>query len=283
MSSIQSAGELFKQYLEPLSKLYENEEAKSILFWLLEDYYQLRKSDVLINKRLESLDLKKLDQAMNRLLAFEPIQHILGYAWFLGGKYLVDRNVLIPRQETEELVSLIAKENSTSKPVILDIGTGSGVIAISLKKQIPDAVVIGWDISTEALDVAKKNAIMHNVKISFQSKDILANQFTNETYDVIVSNPPYILEEEKPEMSQNVLVYDPPMALFVSNDDPLLFYRQITEFAKLNLNSNGRLYFEINERFGHEVCQNLNQNGFKDVRIIKDLNEKDRIVTGVLK
>jgi len=283
MPSIQSSGEFFKRYLKTLSNLYELEEAKTILFWLLEDYYQLRKSDILSNKELVNPDFEKLDRALKRLENNEPIQHVLGYAWFLGEKYQVNHHVLIPRQETEELVHLIISENQKQVPYILDIGTGSGVIAIALKKQITRAHVMGWDISEEALKVAKLNAKINQAQVIFECKDILANPKAKERYDIIVSNPPYILEKEKPQMSKNVLDFEPPIALFVSNDDPLMFYKQITEFAKSHLNINGCLFFEINEHYGVAVCKLLAQNGFGDVKIVKDLNCKDRIVVGILK
>lgn len=211
-----------------------------------------------------------------------PIQQILGKADFYGLKFYVNEHVLIPRPETEELVDLIIKENKDFNPAILDIGTGSGCIPISLRKNIPNAMVSSIDVSEKALEVAKKNAEWNQVEINFILDDILnpSKEIAPNSFDIIVSNPPYIRISEKEEMSNNVLKYEPHLALFVYNDDPLLFYKKIADVALKGLKPQGKIYFEINENFGAECKQMLENKGFKNVVLVKDLSNKNRILRG---
>ena len=195
----------------------------------------------------------------------------------------MNSDVLIPRPETEELVDLILSESKNEKLNILDIGTGTGCIPISLKYSLSNATVTSIDVSTGALETAKKNSCLNNVDILFLEKDILIADLSNlPQQDIIVSNPPYVLESDKKIMSQNVLEFDPHLALFVDDSTPLLFYKRITELAKSKLNIGGKLYFEIHENFGSETENLLIENGFKNIKIVKDMQGKDRMVIGTL-
>ena len=222
-----------------------------------------------------------------------PIQYIIGQTEFYGLKFKVDHNVLIPRQETEELVALIIAYSKTRKPnseplKILDIGTGSGCIAITLAKHIPNARVFALDISTDALSVARKNEELNTVTITYIEMDIL-NISSNpileaaSEFDIIVSNPPYVRDLEKIEIQPNVLNHEPHLALFVKDDNPLIFYKAVIDFAINNLKQKGRLYFEINQYLGEETKALLESSNFEDVALIKDLNMNDRIIKGIKK
>ena len=213
----------------------------------------------------------------------KPIQYILGETEFYDLIFSVDSSVLIPRPETEELVHLIINENKNPHAKILDIGTGTGCIAISLKKNIPQSTVYALDISEPALQMAKKNARRNSVDIQLINTDILKEKYfvKDEKFDIIVSNPPYVMESEKKQMSNNVLDYEPHSTLFVSDNDALIFYREICRYAKNNLNKGGSIYFEINEQLGNETVELLKQNGFSNIILKQDLNEKDRMVRGI--
>ncbi len=202
----------------------------------------------------------------------------------MGFDFLVTPDVLIPRRETEELVQLIFEQNHSKDPLtILDIGTGSGCIPIMLKKKLGKAKVYAIDISNSALDIAEKNAKKMNSEITFLQADILKmNALSFDTFDIIVSNPPYVTIQEKELMHRNVTEFEPHLALFVTDDDPLIFYRKISELAFKSLNSYGQLYFEINEKYANEVKEILMQFGFSHIEIIKDMQGKDRIVKGIL-
>ena len=233
---------------------------------------------------LSESELLKLNSIVKRLQKNEPIQHIFNQTEFYELPFYVDHNVLVPRQETEELVDLII-QNTSSKKVLLDIGTGSGCIPIAVGKNLPHLNLLGLDVSKEALKVAKINAETNHVKLDLIHQNILTldhlSTIVNETIDVIVSNPPYITEKEKKQMSENVLAYDPHLALFVSNETPLVFYNKISELAFQKLESGGELYFEINEYFGKETQHLVQSKGFKKVELIKDINGKDRIIYAV--
>ena len=221
-----------------------------------------------------------LNDYLNRLLKYEPVQYILGYAEFYGLKFKVSPAVLIPRPETEELVEIIISEIGSPQSKILDIGSGSGCIPITLKKNIPDADVTGIDISEDALHIAKENAIANNVDVSFARMDILKNM-PEDKFDMIVSNPPYIGYDEKEKMNDNVLIYEPHLALF--SDDPLLFYKRIAEIAPQILNPNGRIYLEVSEFRANEVAEIFSKGGedagiMARVQIKKDMSGKDRMV-----
>lgn len=220
---------------------------------------------------------KDLETILERLRDNEPIQYIRGNADFFGLKFKVAPGVLIPRPETEELVDLIIKENPSATH-ILDIGTGSGCIAIALAKHLPLAAVSAWDVSDEALAIAEQNNAWMGTSVAFSRKDVFSEILNEDNYDVIVSNPPYITIAEKEEMDANVLNWEPELALFVGSDDPLWFYRRIASLGLNLLSLEGSLYFEINQAYGIETSLMLTALGYRDVCVIKDLFGKDRIV-----
>jgi release factor glutamine methyltransferase len=226
---------------------------------------------------------RQLADAIKRLKENEPLQYILGEAEFCGLRLRVNPSVLIPRPETGELVRLIATENKNSHPRILDIGTGSGCIAITLAKELPQSKVSAWDISEEALIVAKENSIICGTKIDLAQRDILTYAPAEaDKFDIIVSNPPYIKEKEKSLMESNVLDWEPSLALFVPDDNPLLFYRTIAEKAKTMLTPGGQLYFEINREHGTDTCTMLTELGYTDIHLHKDFAGNDRMVSAKL-
>ena len=227
---------------------------------------------------LSSKEMQKLNGILARLLNFEPIQYIQGTARFLERSYHVAPGVLIPRPETEELVEVMLRE-IPSDARILDIGTGSGCIAISLSKAFPNAKVTAWDVSEDALCIARRNNDDLQASVCFVKQDVLAWRGDGgQCYDVIVSNPPYITESEKQEMERNVLDWDPFSALFVPNNDPLLFYRRIGELGRMMLVDGGRLYFEINRAYGEATAMMLCGQGYTGIRILKDISGNDRFV-----
>lgn len=236
------------------------------------DYY-LGKDIVLSSKKEQ-----ELEDILQRLSRFEPLQYIEGRTLFLGREFWVAPGVLIPRPETEELVELMLKEIPADAR-ILDVGTGSGCIAISLAKELPDALVTAWDVSPEALSVARVNARKLQANVRFVECDVLACQVDKAgLYDVIVSNPPYVTEAEKADMEPNVLQWEPSLALFVPDDDPLRFYRRIAVLGRGMLADGGRLYFEINRAYGREMVEMLRTMGYVGVRVEKDLSQNDRFV-----
>lgn len=236
------------------------------------DYY-LGKDIVLSSKKEQ-----ELEDILQRLSRFEPLQYIEGRTLFLGREFWVAPGVLIPRPETEELVELMLKEIPADAR-ILDVGTGSGCIAISLAKELPDALITAWDVSPEALSVARANARKLQADVRFVECDVLACQVDEVgLYDVIVSNPPYVTEAEKADMEPNVLQWEPSLALFVPDDDPLRFYRRIAVLGRDMLADGGRLYFEINRAYGREMVEMLRTMGYVGVRVEKDLSQNDRFV-----
>lgn len=220
---------------------------------------------------------RQLDRALEQLQEQTPIQHILGYEDFCGLRLAVNSNVLIPRPETQELVAWIVNE-ATGNERILDIGTGSGCIAISLAHKLPNSTVDAWDISAEALTVARENSNINNTKVEFAQVDILTYTPGGKQFDIIVSNPPYIKNEEKKSMEANVLNREPHLALFVPDNDPLLFYRTIAQKAITMLAPGGRLYFEINRAHGSDTCQMLATMGYTNIELRKDFADNDRMV-----
>lgn len=227
---------------------------------------------------LSSKEMQKLNGILARLLNFEPIQYIQGTARFLERSYHVAPGVLIPRPETEELVEVMLRE-IPSDARILDIGTGSGCIAISLSKAFPNAKVTAWDVSEDALCIARRNNDDLQASVCFVKQDVLAWRGDGgQCYDVIVSNPPYITESEKQEMERNVLDWEPFSALFVPNNDPLFFYRRIGELGRMMLVDGGRLYFEINRAYGEATAMMLCGQGYTGIRILKDISGNDRFV-----
>lgn len=236
------------------------------------DYYLGK--DIALSPKKE----QELEDILQRLSRFEPLQYIEGRTLFLGREFWVAPGVLIPRPETEELVELMLKEIPADAR-ILDVGTGSGCIAISLAKELPDALVTAWDVSPEALSVARVNARKLQADVRFVECDVLACQVDEVgLYDVIVSNPPYVTEAEKADMEPNVLQWEPSLALFVPDDDPLRFYRRIAVLGRDMLADGGRLYFEINRAYGREMVEMLRTMGYVRVRVEKDLSQNDRFV-----
>jgi release factor glutamine methyltransferase len=277
--------ETIKYIKDSLTDIYPNSEIKGIIRLIMEQICNLQPHQYLIfqDTQLSNEKKNKIIEVVERMKSKEPIQYILGTADFYSIPFEVNSSVLIPRPETEELVDLIISENSTSiGKNILDIGTGSGCIAITLQKNIKTAHVYAVDISAEALNVARRNAVQNQTDVTFIQTDILqlekAQKDIPYTFDIIVSNPPYIKQEEKKEMEQNVLDFEPHLALFVPDQDPLLFYRHIAEFGKEKLKENGLLYFEINAACGEITCKMLQEKGYNKVQLIKDLSGKDRII-----
>jgi release factor glutamine methyltransferase len=266
------------QKLSSQLEIYDTQEATSLVNWLLEHHLGLRKVDMM--HFLEEKELpQKLWDDFDRLKKGEPIQYILGKAPFYGHEFLVNSYTLIPRNETEELVHLILKENKSPGLKVLDIGTGTGCIPISLALELNKAEVYGLDISKEALEVAHQNAKLLHAEVSFLKCNILDELPPVEDLDILVSNPPYIPEMGKAEMHRNVLDFEPELALFVPNEDPLLFYRVIAEKGKKLLKPGGKLYFEIHEEFGADVLSLLEEKEYDELRLLKDLNGKDRMIT----
>lgn len=285
---------IFHKELDPL---YGKEEVASFFYLLIEHYFELERfvlalqPELVIDKEQETIVFK----ALSELKLEKPIQHIIGSTHFMELDFKVNEHVLIPRPETEELVRWILDDIRQLKPSlnILDIGTGSGCIPISLAKNVSDAQIIALDISPEALEVAKENATTHHVKVDFQQADILNLNFSSDTeqsrsisfvneldYDVIVSNPPYVRELEKAEMSRNVLAHEPSIALFVPDNDPLKFYRSIVTFAAQHLKPKGHLYLEINQYLGAEMQELLQELEFKTIELRKDMYGNNRMIKG---
>ncbi len=266
---------------ERLVPLYGEREAIAITYYVLEVRFGLTKTDVLCGKisSLTDNDRSELEKIFFRLAKSEPVQYVLGSADFCGRQFKVRPGVLIPRPETAELCGIIKSECSgIEHPKILDIGTGSGCIAITLALDITGSDVHAWDISPEALDVAKENAAQLGANISFKQCDILSVSPSSERWNVIVSNPPYICNKEKTEMNRNVIDHEPHSALFVPDDDPLLFYRAIARYASITLNPDGLLFFEINPLYADETADVLQQNGVKNVMIKDDVFGKKRFI-----
>ncbi len=268
-----------------ISATMEEGEAKAVAMLLFEKLFGLSQTDVLMGKaeELEAADVQRLDKCVDRICGGEPVQYVLGKADFMGMELDVTPAVLIPRPETEELVNEVVNALADRKsPRILDIGTGSGCIALAIKQLIPLAEVTAWDISPEALRVARNNAEQLGLDICFEQRDILSTNLSvmSEVFDLIVSNPPYICRQESEEMERRVTDFEPHAALFVPDDDPLLFYRAITRFATVALRTGGQLFFEINRRFGRQVCELMRQAGFEGVTLKTDQFDNPRIVYG---
>ena len=266
---------------QSLQDIYPPEEVKALSMLICCDMLGLDALDIYMGKDiiLSECKQRELENIIFRLQKNEPIQYIRGFAEFCGRKFKVAPGVLIPRPETAELVELIVKENPGARH-LLDIGTGSGCIAISLDKRLPDADVEAWDISEEALAIARTNNEELESRVLFRQRDVLSDDWEKSpSFDVIVSNPPYVTEAEKDEMEANVLDWEPALALFVPDDDPLRFYRRIAALGRELLLPEGKLYFEINQAYGRETAHILEMNQYRDVRVIKDIFGKDRIVT----
>lgn len=271
--------------------VYPLDEAKALVRMVLEERYGLTLAEIYTDKvtQLSADDANDLEKIMSRLAKGEPVQYVLGSTTFCGRQFCVAPGVLIPRPETEMLCEWVVNVHNNSFCVlqpptplrILDVGTGSGCIAITLSLDMSNTVVSAYDISSEALLIARDNAIRLGATVNFQMKDALQLVPTSEMFDVIVSNPPYICENERVDMLPNVLNYEPSIALFVPNDDPLRFYRAIAEYGMIALSHNGELYFEINYRFVDEVSAMLNALGYVGIEVRNDQFAKQRFVKAI--
>ncbi|MGQ1908857.1 peptide chain release factor N(5)-glutamine methyltransferase [Marinifilum sp. RC60d5] len=267
-----------------LIHIYSSREAESISYILLEYVLAYSRMQIQFNKNetIEQKDFLQLTLYLKQLKKNKPIQYVLGEADFYDLKFKVNEHTLIPRPETEELVHAIIQENKNSNLSILDIGTGSGCIPVCLAKNLNKAKVSSADISAKAIEIARQNAKLNKVEVCFYNRDILKwENFEWEQFDIIVSNPPYVTESEKEKMEDNVLKHEPHTALFVSDNDPLLFYRTIAKLALSKLKTGGKLYFEINESLGIEMQKLLQDIGFTTILLRKDINGKDRMLSAI--
>ncbi len=279
---------LFKVYkstfLQELSSLYDEKEIESFFYIVLECFHNIKRIDLALNPEMEmdAMQLLRWESVLSELKKEKPIQYIVGATEFYGLPFLVNGNTLIPRPETEELVEWILEstkyEIQSTRFRILDIGTGSGCIAISLAKNLPNAQVSAIDVSEKAFATANRNAEINEVNVDFILKNILETEDLNEQFDIIVSNPPYVRNLEKAEIKPNVLEFEPHLALFVDDNDALLFYRKIAQLAMKNLSENGQLYFEINQYLGKETVKLLEILGFKNIILKKDIYGNDRMI-----
>lgn len=266
-----------------LRPLYDQRETESITRVIFEEVLRWKPVDIVMrdDDELPTFFQSRLDEIIARLQRHEPIQYILGKAWFHGHTLTVTPAVLIPRPETEQLVDMIVDQNPGSDLQVLDIGTGSGCIAISLARALKFAQVTGIDISTDALAVAQQNSTALKTRVKFIEQDILTCRAPSEAWDIIVSNPPYITEHEKETMERNVLDYEPAGALFVPEEDPMLFYRPIASYAFRALKNGGRLYLEINRAMAPLVRDTLAKAGLRNIQIHTDFNGNNRFVTAI--
>jgi release factor glutamine methyltransferase len=277
-----SLKELFSYFKSELSERYGVREVEQMFYWTCEDKlrkskYEVKSSDI----RLSESELLTFNRVIKRLKKGEPFQYVLGEVEFYNAKIIVAPGVLIPRPETEELVDLICKQTNQFQKIV-DIGTGSGCIAVALKKANPLIDVVAVDVSDEAITSAKKSAKLNNVDLTFIQADILTNDLAAlNTVDCIVSNLPYVLEADKKQMSENVLAHEPHLALFVPDNDPLLFYKRISELGTQILINKGHLYFEIHEDFGRQTKELLDGLGYQFVEVFKDMQGKDRMVKAI--
>lgn len=277
--------DFLEQYDDYLKDLYDDSEAKSVVSNLLGETFDFLPSQ--INQHLDFLleeeQLLYLTNCMNRLKTGEPLQYVTGVAWFCDLPILVDKNVLIPRPETEELLTLIVEEIQAKDGSFLDVCTGSGCIALALKKYFPNSTVYGCDVSLDALELARRSSQKLNLQVEWFWADVLEDQWDavgNKKLNVIVSNPPYITNQEIGAMHKNVMEFEPHVALFAPNEDPLAFYRRIAWFAKERLLEGGSLWFECNKIYAKDVTKLLRGLGFVDVLLQKDISGSDRFVSG---
>ncbi len=273
---------LFNQLKSKITIDETESEINSMLFLLFDKILGISQTDLMLSKEINSdLDFEVL---LSRINSHEPIQYIIGEVNFFGRWFYVNEHVLIPRPETELLVeeAIVQLKSNPKNGSIVDIGTGSGCIAITLAKELPHKKIFGIDISTEALEVATKNANLHQADSHFIHHDILKYNLPFSNLECIISNPPYIAKSEEKLMGKNVISFEPHTALFVSDNDPLIFYRRILASATVSLVKGGLLLVEINERFGNEIAALFHEHQFTDVRIKKDLDGKDRIMLGRL-
>lgn len=281
----------YEEIWHRLAVVYSDGEAKAQARMLLEDKFGLSLADILCGRvdQLSADDTMWLERAVARIEQMEPIQYVLGEAWFCGRSFIVDESVLIPRPETEWLVERageVARAMDVSSPRILDIGTGSGCIAVSLKKAMPDAYVEAWDISEAALAIARKNAKTLGADVAFKLRDALAAKDIDAPiqckWDIIVSNPPYICDSERKDMEANVLEHEPATALFVPDSAPLLFYKAIADYGKETLSQNGHLLFECNTRYAQATAEMMQEVGYEETEVADDCFGKPRFAEGII-
>ncbi|TAE01116.1 MAG: peptide chain release factor N(5)-glutamine methyltransferase [Bacteroidetes bacterium] len=275
-----TAKKLLNDLTAEISKIYEHREAQAIAFLMIKNMYGLPKTKVMVDDLVPNYDQKILENILTRILTYEPPQYVFSTAYFYGKKLFVDSSVLIPRPETEELVDWIISENKEKDQLtILDIGTGSACIPIALLDLMPKTQMYAIDFQENSLKTAKKNAQKHQANIHFLQADILTNDLQDlPKFDIIVSNPPYIPLQEKTIMQKNVLEHEPAHALFVPNENPLLFYERIAILAKSKLHLQGQIYVEIHENFGDKTVKLFKKYGFKQIILKKDINDKDRML-----
>ena len=277
--------EIRRNYISELSDYYDKREAEIFLNILIEHHFKYSVTDLVLDPdiRLTESEILKLHFAVKDLKKYKPVQYITGQTTFLDYRFKVNDSVLIPRPETEELVLLIENNEKSKGLNVLDIGTGSGCIAISLKLMLDDAEVMAVDIDDEALHIAKSNAEINGCSINFGRMDILTDPGNFKAkFDIIVSNPPYVTHRQKVQMKPNVLDFEPAKALFVSDSDPIIFHRAIAQFAHKKLVNGGRLYVEINEDYGNNIVELFEHMRFSNVLLHKDMLGKDRFVSAVL-
>jgi len=279
MATVRSK-DLFQQILSALTDIYDERESMAIAKNYLTDRLHIDKIKLSLNTEV-AFDESLLAHDLRQLVNGTPYQHVVGFTFFYGRKFITNHHALIPRPETEELVDWVVKENKISSPIILDIGTGTGCIPISIKSEIPDASCTGVDVSSDALQVAKNNAAKNEVTVKFSELDILKEDLPENTFNTIVSNPPYIPNADRALMHKNVLDYEPGLALFVDDESPLVFYQAIAEKAVKSLKKGGKLYFEIHEDFGKAVCELLSSLGYSAIELRKDLQGKDRMIRSI--
>lgn len=265
---------------QALRDYYPDSEVTAMTKLLLTQVFGMSVTELYAGKdsSFSADEKQQLDNILFRLQKYEPLQYIIGIETFCGLECEVNRHVLIPRPETAELVHWIEQENPAFRGRILDIGTGSGCIAISLAKHLPEAEVTAWDISAEALEVARHNSQRNNVEIKLMHQDVLQATPSEEKFHLIVSNPPYITEREKADMEANVLEWEPETALFVPDSHPLLFYQKIAELGTDMLHPKGKLYFEINREYGNETIDMLKELGYRHIELRKDMAQNDRMI-----
>ena len=263
-----------------LNGLYTSSEISVLTRLILEEVCSTSFAGIATDKinHLSGFQTRKMEDILSRLKRGEPHQYVMGKTSFYGMAFRVTSDVLIPRPETEELVEWILTENRSENPTVLDIGTGSGCIAVALAKKIPAAEVWAWDISDNALKIAAGNAEINHVTVHFSRQDILQSITAGMTYDIVVSNPPYVMESEAADMERTVLDFEPHEALFVPDFNPLLFYERIADAAFAMLNDGGRLYFEINRSKGPEIVEMLEGRGFVEIELRKDISGNDRMI-----
>lgn len=274
---------LIEKIKKSLIEFETEDEAEAIAFLILEDLFQITRMNILVGKDIDisTSEEEKIESILSQLMKGKPIQHILGKVEFYGRQFLVNPNVLIPRRETEELVHLILENHpDLSEQMIVDIGTGSGIIPITIAKERKHCEIFAVEISSSALATAKRNALLNHANVSFIQADILEEDLDLPKANIWISNPPYVMEKEKAEMQTKVFEHEPSNALFVPDHDALVFYERISQLAFEHLVPDGELYFEINEQFGQEVKKLMENRGFRDVKVMGDMQGKDRFVFG---